>query len=153
MLIADSSPDVWIIHCDGTALPNPGRIGIGAVLVAPDGAHYTLSQATGTYGCNNEAEARALIAALHEAHTHGATAVHVHSDSSILIQQLACAATAPIARLAHVFEEARFMLEHFEHVELRWIPGHRNSAADALARAALGLPAKSKIRLPRRRRH
>lgn len=29
-------PKFWIIHCDGSAVPNPGRIGLGAVLVAPD---------------------------------------------------------------------------------------------------------------------
>ena len=29
--------DFWQVWFDGSALPNPGKIGIGAVLIAPDG--------------------------------------------------------------------------------------------------------------------
>jgi ribonuclease HI len=145
--------DTWLVHCDGTSLPNPGRIGIGAVLVAPDGVRHTLSQATGAYGCNNEAEACALIAALQTLRTLGATALRIHCDSSILVEQLGAAEAAPIARLAHVFSEARTLLSYFEKIELRWVPRHRNAEADALARAALGLttkPAKKHKRKKRR---
>ncbi|MDP1566066.1 MAG: ribonuclease H, partial [Polaromonas sp.] len=49
----------WIIYADGSAVPNPGRMGLGAVLVAPDGTRHVLSMATDARGCNNEAEARA----------------------------------------------------------------------------------------------
>lgn len=145
--------ELWTLYCDGTALPNPGRIAIGAVLNAPDGVRHTLSQATGTYGCNNEAEARALIAALHSARAQGAELVRVHSDSSVLIEQLAKPSAAPIERLAHVFDEARLLLQTFEHVELCWIPRHRNSEADALARAALGLALKLPHTLKKPRRN
>ena len=51
----------WLIWCDGSACPNPGRMGFGAVLRGPDGSTHTLSQAGHTSGCNNEAEARALL--------------------------------------------------------------------------------------------
>src|SRR5690606_15707159 len=50
----------WLIHCDGSALPNPGRMGLGAVIVAPDGSRQTLSVDTHSTGCNNEAELRAV---------------------------------------------------------------------------------------------
>lgn len=61
------APAAWVIHCDGSAIPNPGRMGLGAVLVAPDGTRHALSQATHTTGCNNEAELGALVMALNEA--------------------------------------------------------------------------------------
>ena len=132
----------WRIHCDGSAVPNPGRMGLGAVIVAPDGTRHTLSETASERGCNNEAELRALMAALHQARSHGATALCVRSDSTILVEQLNDAAAPPIARLAPLFDEARALLRSFDAATLTWIPRHRNGEADALARAALGLPPK-----------
>ena len=37
----------WI-YCDGSAKPNPVRMGLGAVMTGPDGSRHTLSQATRT---------------------------------------------------------------------------------------------------------
>jgi hypothetical protein len=31
------TPPPWTVHCDGSATPNPGRMGVGAVITAPDG--------------------------------------------------------------------------------------------------------------------
>ncbi|RZI77348.1 MAG: ribonuclease HI family protein [Variovorax sp.] len=141
----------WLIHCDGSAMPNPGRMGLGAVIVAPDGTRHTLSQASGERGCNNEAELRALMAALRAARSLGATAVHAHSDNSIVVAQLGEATTPPIARLAPLFDEARALLRSFDAATLTWIPRHRNGEADVLARAALGLaPKAAATRRPKR---
>lgn len=132
----------WVIYCDGSAMPNPGQMGMGAVLIEPDGTRHTLSQATHTKGCNNEAELRALMAALRALQTRGATALLVYSDSSILVEQLGDVGVKPIARLAALFEEARALLKSFDHAKLQWLPRHRNGEADALARAALGIAPK-----------
>lgn len=140
-------PQPWVIYCDGSAMPNPGRMGMGAVLTEPNGTRHTLSQATNTKGCNNEAELLALMAALRELQTRGATALLVYCDNSILVEQLGGVDVKPIARLAALFDEARALLGSFDHASLEWIPCHRNGEADALARAALGIlprrPAKS----------
>jgi len=133
-------PAAWTVHCDGSAIPNPGRMGLGAVLVAPDGTRHTLSRATHTSGCNNEAEVRALMAAIDQAMLLGATALVIHSDNSVLVEQLAAIDPKPIARLASLFDEARERLALLDSVRVVWIPGHRNGEADALARAALGMP-------------
>lgn len=140
----------WRIHCDGSAVPNPGRMGLGAVLTAADGTRHTLSIAPPQRGCNNEAELRALMAALHEARARGATALRIHTDNSILVAQLGSQATPPIARLAALFDEARALLAGFASVSLEWIPRHRNAEADALARAALGMAPKPQPRRGRR---
>ena len=118
-------------------------MGLGAVLAAPDGSRYMLSQAAPGKGCNNEAELRALMAALSALQLHGALSLLVYSDSSVLVDQLVAGTKAcrPIARLALLFDQARAMLGSFDDVSLRWIPRHRNGEADALARAGLGLPA------------
>lgn len=140
----------WVIHCDGSAIPNPGRMGLGATLLAPDGQQHSLSRTSSLVGCNNEAELRALIAALEQAHALGARSLSVFSDSTILVEHLQPArpgrlAPAPIARLQDVFGTARAWLARFDHVQLQWIARHRNSAADTLARAALDAPAKVSI--------
>lgn len=142
----------WIIHCDGSALPNPGRMGLGAVIVSPDGTRQTMSQATHTIGCNNEAELRAVMAALRTLPT-GACCVEVYSDNSVLVDQLMHLDAKPIARLAALFDEARQMLARFDACIVRWLPRHRNAQADALARRALGMPAKEPVTLLKRHRH
>ena len=74
--VAESAPvSPWIIYCDGSAMPNPGRMGLGVVLCAPDGTCHTLAQATHTTGCNNEAELRALLLALGALRERGASAL------------------------------------------------------------------------------
>jgi len=151
------APAPWVIHCDGSAIPNPGRMGLGAVLVAPDGTRHALSQATHATGCNNQAELGALMLALNEARTRGATAVQVYSDSSLLVEQMATAPAAAHARLAPLYAAARSLLAEFTTVQVQWIPRHRNTEADALARAALGAAPKPAIHpswkhLPRRKR-
>jgi ribonuclease HI len=130
---------LWTVHIDGSALPNPGRMAIGAVLTAPDGQRHLLSQDLHASGCNNEAELRALMAALHSLQMLQARRLSVFTDSSILVEQLAALPRPPrpIVRLASLFETARELLAGFEHVQLHWVPRHRNTEADALARAAL----------------
>ena len=137
-----SAPSPWTIYCDGSAVPNPGRMGLGAVVMSPDGTRHTLSVATDARGCNNEAEARALMAALREAQARGAGALRIYSDSSLLVAQLGAADAPPVLRLAALYEEAAALLATFSFTSLHWIPRHRNGEADALARAALGLAPK-----------
>lgn len=142
----------WVVYCDGSAMPNPGRMGIGAVITAPDGGRHTLSQATHTTGCNNEAELRALTLALQELRAQGATAVLAYSDNSILVEQLGAAHAKPIARMAELFDDARALLGTFEQASIRWIPRHRNGEADALARAALGFAPKPAAKVTKKKR-
>lgn len=120
-------------------------MGLGAVITAPDGTRHTVSKATHTVGCNNEAEFRAVMAAVQEARTQGARALLIHSDSTIVVEQLGQANAKAIARLSHVIDEARALLQSFDQVQLKWIPQHRNSDADALARKALDLQPRSHV--------
>jgi len=142
----------WLAYCDGSALPNPGRIGLGAVLTEPDGTRHTLSQTTHEIGCNNEAELRALLATLRELKTRGAGTLLIHCDNSVVVEQASSSTAKPIPRLATLFDEARALLNSFEHATLKWVPRHRNQEADALARAALGLAVHRTAKRVKRRR-
>ncbi|MEB0259177.1 reverse transcriptase-like protein, partial [Undibacterium sp. 5I1] len=55
--------DTWQAYFDGSAHPNPGKIGIGGVVVSPSGIKIEISRAMG-YGDSNEAEFYALNAVL-----------------------------------------------------------------------------------------
>ncbi len=152
----------WTIHCDGSALPNPGRMGLGVVITEPDGTRHELSVATHAIGCNNEAELKALMHGLEAAKALGAACARAYSDNSVLVEQLgaktstaAKASTTlkpmkPIARLASLFDDARTLLDSFDSVSVDWIPRHRNAQADALARSAVGLAPKRVVRLGKR---
>ncbi len=159
---------LWTVHCDGSALPNPGHIGLGAVIISPDGSRTEMSEAAREIGCNNEAELRALMAALRVAQAMGADAtaqIQVFCDSRVVVDQLAgvvhdtkrtaCdadpAPPRPIARLAPLFDAAGALMAQFDTVDLRWIPQRRNAPADALARAALGITAPRAAPVPARR--
>jgi ribonuclease HI len=132
-------------------------VGIGAVIVSPEGERHEVSRAGAARACNNQAEAQALIAALVEALALGARDVVIHTDSDVVVQQVAGSARTSIARLAGLFAQARALMDRFERVELRLVPRHRNTDADALARAAVGLapkldPTAAERRRRRRRR-
>ena len=146
------APDFWTVHCDGSAVPNPGRMGFGVVVTDPAGQRHAFSQATHAIGCNNEAELRALMAAFEALKSRGVTKFCAYSDNSVLVAQLSDAGSQPIARLATLFDEARALLSSFEQASVRWIPRHRNVEADALARAAMGLPPKPLAKPSKRKR-
>lgn len=135
-----SLPGVWTVHCDGSAVPNPGRMGLGVVMVDPQGQRHAWSEATHATGCNNEAELRAVMAALQGLRARRATRFALHTDNSIVVQQLTVPGCKPIARLAALFDEARQLLSSFDEARVQWVPRHRNAEADALARVAQGLP-------------
>lgn len=140
-ILMPSAP--WTLHCDGSAVPNPGRMGIGAVLLTPDGHRHTLSEKLSESGCNNEAELQALVAGLRLARALGADAVCIYTDSDLIARQLGANGHEPDpARLQALLAQARAVLGGFASHTLGWVPRHRNQEADALARAALDMAPK-----------
>lgn len=137
----------WQGWFDGTAVPNPGRIGLGIVLSGPQGERHELSVATGKPGCNNEAEMQALIALLELAIKHGVRQIKLCGDSDFAIRaarswQNAAEPITRVPRLEALLGRLNALLDRFESVAPTWIPRHRNGVADTLARQALGLPVK-----------
>lgn len=152
----DSPPHLttkWQLWFDGSAYPNPGRLGLGVVVHGPDGQHIELSTTAHGTGCNNEAELLALEQALLLAREAGATHLRVRGDSDFVVRHLNGDAHTDIARLDAIIMRLRIQLDAFASVSLEWVPRHRNPDADRLSRAALGLPDKPAPRpISRRRR-
>lgn len=129
----------WQAWFDGTALPNPGRIGIGVMLESPAGVRSAKSMPMGLSGCSNEAELHALGAALEMACAAGARRLVLRGDSDVALRYVRGPDGTRIERLRVLVAHAREWLRRFEDVRLVWIPRHRNAEADRLARQALGL--------------
>ncbi len=130
-----ADPAAWHAWFDGSAMPNPGRLGLGALVQAPDGRRCACSVHGGT-GNSNDAEYLALILALQQALALQPHALIVHGDSRIVIDDV-LGRQPPVAALLAHRSQARALLAQFPEVRLVWIPRARNGAADALARAAL----------------
>jgi ribonuclease HI len=133
----DGAATPWRGWFDGSAHPNPGRCGIGALLLGPGGERIELSQAAG-YGNSSEAEYLALIAVLEAARDAGARGLTVYGDSQVVINDVASLDAAP--SLSELRATARALLDALDGVVLRWIPRHKNAEADALSQRAVTGP-------------
>lgn len=127
---------LWRAWFDGSARPNPGRCGIGAVLEGPGGLRVELARDTG-YGNSSEAEYQALIAALEMAVAHGARAPTVYGDSQVVVDDVHAPDSASAPALRAYRDQARALLARLPGATLRWIPRHKNGGADALSQRAL----------------
>ncbi|WP_321791545.1 ribonuclease HI family protein [Caballeronia sp. J97] len=126
----------WRGWFDGSALPNPGRLGIGGVLVGPLGETVEISRVAGA-GDSSAAEYLALIAVLEAGSRAGATDAVIYGDSRVVIDDLSAPDGAGIRSLAHHAARARAHIAQIGDVRLQWIPRARNVRADALSREAL----------------
>jgi len=133
---AGTGRTAWRAWFDGSARPNPGRCGIGAVLEGPGSVRVAISHDAG-YGNSSEAEYLALIAVLDAAVAHGAHDVLVVGDSQVVIDDVNGPASASAPSLRDYRTRACALLTHLPQAQLRWIPRHKNSEADALSQRAV----------------
>ncbi|MGO8704363.1 MAG: ribonuclease HI family protein [Candidatus Brocadiia bacterium] len=130
-------PGRLILCTDGGSRGNPGPAGFGAVLLDDSGRVVReLSEFIGRATCN-EAEYRALIAALEAARELGARDLLIRADSQLLVRQLGGQYKVRSRSLMPLVLRARRMLEEFASWEAEHVPREMNSRADALANEAM----------------
>ncbi|MDK6078106.1 ribonuclease HI family protein [Massilia varians] len=133
---ANPAPAAWRAWFDGSARPNPGRCGIGAVLEGPGGVRIELSREAG-HGNSSEAEYLALVAVLEAAVEHGVPALAIEGDSQVVIDDVHAPDSASAPALRAYRARVRALLERLPGSTLRWIPRHKNRQADALSQRAV----------------
>ncbi|MFL6658423.1 MAG: ribonuclease HI family protein [Massilia sp.] len=126
----------WRAWFDGSAHPNPGRCGIGALLTGPAGERMEVSLPAG-YGNSSEAEYLALIAVLELAVAARASDLTVYGDSQVVINDVKAPPASRAASLQALRDQAVALLAQLDEVSLRWVPRHRNPEADALSQRAV----------------
>lgn len=124
------------VYFDGASRGNPGPSAIGWVIRADDRIVDERGQGIG-YGTNNQAEYRALIAALEAARSYGVDEVIVHGDSELIIKQLRGEYDVNDPTLRELRVQAHELLQAFDAWELRHVPRTVNDRADRLAAEAL----------------
>ena len=125
---------IWV---DGAARGNPGPAAIGAVIKDEQGA--TLARISQRIGktTNNQAEYRALIAALEKAVQLGARKVSVYSDSELVVRQITGRYRVKKAELKPLFQKVTQLQSRLESFSISHIPREQNTEADHLANEAL----------------
>jgi ribonuclease HI len=135
----DGPPTAWRAWFDGSAHPNPGNCGIGALLTGPAGERIEISRPAG-YGNSSEAEYRALIALLEAAVRAGAHGLTIYGDSKVVIDDMNGSDADAARSLNELRRAALALAARLRGVALRWIPRHKNTAADALSQRARSAP-------------
>ena len=115
----------------------PGRPGFGVRIEQPDG---TLVEEFGEsigIATNNVAEYRALLAALEWARAHGHRALHVRSDSLLLVQQMLGRYKVKHPGLQPLHAKARLLAHDIGRVSFEHVGRALNAHADRLANKAM----------------
>lgn len=127
----------YIIHSDGGARGNPGPAAIGCVITdQQSGKEYTIKRAIG-YATNNQAEYRALLAALEKAKEIGATHIMCYLDSELVVKQMRREYKVRDKDLSPLFLAVWNVAQMFSSVSYTHIPRALNKKADALVNEAL----------------
>lgn len=126
-----------IIHTDGGARGNPGPAAIGCVLRnTHTEEEYAIKRYIG-HTTNNQAEYRALLAALEKAHDLGATHIACYLDSELVVKQMRGEYKVRDKDLAPLFLKILNLSNNFKSISFTHIPRSLNKKADALVNAAL----------------
>ena len=129
--------DRVVIHADGASQGNPGPAAIGATIKDEQGKLLaTVSRGIGRT-TNNQAEYRAIIAALERAVRLGARQVYLNSDSELVVKQLNGEYRVKKAELKPLYQRARELQSSFKNITIKHIPRQQNTEADRLANNAL----------------
>jgi len=129
------------VYCDGLCEPNPGGIATCG-WVAYEGEELLHSHASvlcrGGGATNNVAEYGAVISALSWllANGHADKRVIVHSDSQLLVYQLAGKYAVRAPNIVPLHMQALDLARMFREASFRWVPREKNTEADALSRTA-----------------
>lgn len=126
-----------IIFTDGGARGNPGPSGIGAVIY--DENKNVIAEISEYLGVatNNQAEYKALIAAITKAKSLGASELDCYLDSELVVKQLKREYKVKNKDLAPLFLMIHNLSLNFKKISYTHIPRERNREADRLANEAM----------------
>lgn len=128
--------DKVIAYTDGASRGNPGPAAIGAILKDTKGNLLArISQRIGST-TNNQAEYRAVIAALKKAISLGAREVELRADSELVIKQINGKYRVKKPALRPLYQEVGRLIGLLENFRAVSIPRAQNSEADRLANMA-----------------
>ena len=127
-----------VIFTDGASLGNPGQAAIGAIIKDEQGRLIARISRRIGQATNNQAEYRAIIAALEEATRLGASDVDIRSDSQLVVSQINGAWRVRKPALKPLYHRVEQLQCQFQGFTITYVPRQQNMGADNLAHLALG---------------
>ncbi|WP_291493545.1 ribonuclease HI family protein [Desulfurella sp.] len=128
--------EILAVFIDGASSNNPGKAGIGIVFMQNGEIIKTVSEYIGEK-TNNEAEYTALIKALEIGLDLGVKSIQVFSDSELIVKQIMGKYAVKQDHLKVLNQKALYLIDKFEHFEIKHISRNLNSQADKLAKSAI----------------
>jgi ribonuclease HI len=141
--VTAGSPRTLVAYIDGGARGNPGPAGYGVRVEDAEGALVEEFGEPIGVATNNVAEYRGLLAALEWARARGHTALHVRSDSLLLVQQMLGNYKVKNIGLQPLHARARILAHDIGRVTFEHVGRACNAHADRLANAAMDDATKS----------
>jgi ribonuclease HI len=127
----------WRANIDGGSRGNPGPASYGVVVRNPSGEIAARLKKYIGRATNNVAEYYGLIAALDYAQSHNVRALHIESDSELLVKQMRGQYKVKSPDLQPLFERAKKMSQTFAAFRINHVYREQNREADALANEAM----------------
>ena len=124
-------------NIDGGSRGNPGPASYGVVVRDANGEIVAKLKKYIGRATNNVAEYYGLIAALDYAQAHAIRALHIESDSELLVKQMRGQYKVKSEELRPLFERAKKMSAAFDSFGINHVYREQNQDADALANEAL----------------
>ena len=121
---------------DGGSRGNPGPAGYGVHIEREDGTVVELKDSL-ELATNNVAEYNGLLAALRWGVEHGAAALHIRSDSELLVKQMKGVYRVKNPGLLPLYEDARRLARRIGRVTFEHVRREFNRDADRLANEAM----------------
>ena len=126
-----------VVFADGASRGNPGPAAIDVTIKDKRGKLVTfISQRIGR-ATNNQAEYRAIIAALEETIRLSVKQVEIKTDSELVVKQINGEYRVKKATLKPLYQQVKQLLGSLEGFTITHIPRHQNTEADNLANKAL----------------
>ncbi len=128
-----------VIHTDGGARGNPGPSAVGVVIESPEGPLTSFGLFLGV-GTNNQAEYKAVIAALSWIKTNAPTASEVdfYLDSQLVVSQLSGDFKVKHPKMQVLKREVDLKLGQLKlPAHFHYVPRSQNYQADALVNQTL----------------
>jgi ribonuclease HI len=134
-----------VAYVDGGSHGNPGPAGIGVVIEAPNGEKIRIAKWIGHHD-NNVAEYTALLEALQYALELKAKALHVFSDSEVVVRQMKGEYACRSPRLYSLNWVCQKLARSLQF-SIAHIPRQDNAEANRLANSAVRRRFASKLRI------
>jgi ribonuclease HI len=135
--LPDTGSEVLEVYTDGASRGNPGPASIGVLFRQQNGPELCEHAEAIGRATNNQAEYRAVLAALEHCDRWGVGKVHLFVDSELIARQLVGSYRVKSQDLLPLYQQVVHLARRLREFRVRHVPRAKNAHADHLANRAL----------------